>query len=276
MSDADQPPSGSTPPPPPPPPPQPVPSYPAPGPLTPPPGYVAYGAPGAAMSSQFQPVKRFTTALVALQAVGMVVSLVAAIWQARLVDDAQRFLDGVITRREFENAFDSFSQFSFISLPVALAVIVLSAIWSYRIAGNLTSAGRAPLTWKSGFTILVWVFGCLLGILPFLLLREHWRASDPELGYGDPAWKSRPVSPLVTAWFVTNLVGQLASIAAAGSVMSNFDPDAADDATTLAKQFADQSGYIIPGTILALAASVLLIMVVRALSARHMRLTHEA
>ncbi|MEI6402214.1 MAG: DUF4328 domain-containing protein [Actinomycetota bacterium] len=255
-------------------------SYPPPPPppptITPPPGYISYGGPGAAMPHQFQPVKRFTVALVVILAASMVVSLVAALWQAMFANDAQRFLDGLITQREFDSAYESFSQFSFIAFPLGIAGIVLSSIWSYRIANNLTNAGRAPITWKSGLTILVWILSCLLGVLPFLLLREHWRASDPELGFGDPTWKQRPVSPLVTAWFVANLVGQLASIVAVGSVMSNFDPNAADDATTLAKQFTDQADFIIPGAILSLVASVLLIMVIRALGARHMRLTREA
>lgn len=255
----------SYPPPPPPPPP-----------ITPPPGYISYGGPGAAMPHQFQPVKRLTTALVVILAVSLVINFAASIWQVVFAKDAQRFLDGVITQREFESAYESFSQFSFIAFPLGIAGIVLSSIWSFRIAGNAVGAGRAPLTWKSGLTILAWVLACLFGVLPFLMLREHWRASDPELGFGDPTWKSRPVSPLITAWFVVSLVGQLASIAAVGSVIGNFDPNATDDAPTLAKQFVDQADFIIPGALISAAASVLLIMVIRALGARHMRLTREA
>ena len=78
----------SYPPPPPPPPP-----------ITPPPGYIAYGGPGAAMPHQFQPVKRFTTALVVILAAGLVINFAAAVWQAVFTNDAQRFLDGVITQR---------------------------------------------------------------------------------------------------------------------------------------------------------------------------------
>jgi hypothetical protein len=255
----------SYPPPPPPPPP-----------ITPPPGYIAYGGPGAAMPHQFQPVKRFTSALAGVLTLSVIISLAAAIWQAVFANDAQRFLDGLITQREFDSAYDSFSSFSFIAFPLSIAGIVLSAIWSYRIAGNATGAGRTPLTWKSGLSILAWILACLFGVMPFLMLREHWRASDPDLGFGDPTWKSRPVTPLITAWFVVNLVNQLASFAAVGSVIGNFDPNAADDATTLAKQFADQADFIIPGAILSLIAGVLLILVVRALGARHMRLTREA
>ena len=227
------------------------------------------------MPHQFQPVKRFTTALVVILAAGLVINFAAAVWQAVFTNDAQRFLDGVITQREFDSAYESFSQFSFIAFPLGIAGIVLSSIWSYRIAGNAVGAGRALLTWKSGLTILAWILTCLFGILPFLMLREHWRASDPELGFGDPTWKSRPVSPLITAWFVVNLIGQLTSIAAVGSVIGNFDPNASDDAPTLAKQFADQADFIIPGALISAAASVLLIMVIRALGARHMRLTRE-
>lgn len=261
MSDPEQP--SSYPPPPPP------------APMTPPPGYIAYGGPGAAMPNQFQPVKRFTSALVGILSFGLVVSLAAAVWQAVFAKDAQRFLDGIITQREFDSAYESFSNFSFIAFPLNIAGIVLSAIWSYRIAGNVVGAGRAPLTWKSGLTILAWILACLFGIMPFLMLREHWRASEPELGFGDPTWKSRPVSPLITAWFVVNLIGQLTSIAAVGSVIGNFDPNAADDATALAEQFTDQAAFIIPGALISTAASVLLIMAIRALGARHMQLTRE-
>ena len=95
-----------------------------------------------------------------------------------------------------------------------IAALVLMIIWSYRIAGNLQKLGRAPITWKPGLTIVVWLLGgCTLNIINMLMLGEHWRGSDPEVPPHQAGWRDRPQSPLITVWFALGIANVVVGIA---------------------------------------------------------------
>lgn len=264
MSDAHQPPTGPTPPPPPPLPP-------------PPPGYVAYGGPGAAMSGQFQPIRGLAQAAVVLQAITAGLSVIVLIIQLSLRDDARAFLDGATTKKDFDDVTGGFGLVSLLNGGLSLALLVILIIWSWRISSNLRNYGRAPLSWKPPLSIVVWLLGgCTLNIINFLMLREHWRGSDSEVGAGDTSWKSRPVDQLIVVWFVLSVVGAAMSITVLGAGGLLNDVDLGDSSVTFAKQLRDHAAGTAVSTLVSLAANVVFIFVIRALSARHMRLTREA
>lgn len=245
--------------------------------MAPPPGYVAYGGAGAAMEARFRPVKSIATAAVALQLVALAGSVVLLVLQLGLRDEARQFLDDTLTKQGFEDATGAYGSLALIAGALSLGVLVIMVLWSFRIAANLRAAGRAPLTWKPGLTVLVWILGgCTLNIINFLLLREHWRGSDPDTSLGDPNWKRSPVDPLITAWFVAGLVGIGTTFASVGAGGVFTGTATLDSTTNLAKQIAEQSNIAMLTTVLGAVSTVLLVLVVRRLTARHMRLTHEA
>jgi len=246
--------------------------------MPPPPGSWGYQPAGRA----YGPTRRIgglARAITALQMASIVGTLVILVQQIRLSGDARDYVDGVITESAFNDAVGPFVSISLMVGVVAIASLIVSIIWSYRIAANLEQSGRGPLTWKPGLTIVVWLLGsCTLSIINFLMLKEHWRKSDPDVT-PDP-WGNAPrqrVSPLVVAWFVTNLAQVIVNVARV-SVRSGIfiNGGSLESTKDLAETLSDRLGLAIAATLLSAAATALLLLVVRGLTARHVQLTGEA
>lgn len=248
---------------------------PAPPPMAPPPGYVAYGGPGAAMSGNLQRIASLTKAAVALQIAAVVLGAVAVLFQLRLAGRARDFRDNIVTEREFEDALGVFTLVSLVVGAVSIALIVVSIVWSFRMSSNLFNLGR-QITWKSGLTIVAWLLGgCTFHVITFLMLREHWQASDDQVFPGDQSWKAQPVLPLITAWFVTVIVGTLVGLLGGGRLIAQ-GFSMGNDLEDMADNMAD--GYVvnaISGAV-GIVAGIILVLIIRQLGARHMRLTREA
>jgi hypothetical protein len=227
------------------------------------------------MGGNLQRIGGLTKAAVALQIVALVLTAISVLFQLRLARRADDFLDNVITEREFEDALGAFTVVGLFAGAVSIALLVVSIVWSFRMSANLAALGR-QITWKSGLTVVAWLLGgCRLDILTFLMLREHWRASDPEVLPGDQSWKSRTVLPIITTWFVTMIVGTLVGLLGIGRlIMRSFNTDS--DVDVVAKNLSD--GYVVNaiGGLVGIAAGVILVLIIRQLAARHMRLTREA
>jgi hypothetical protein len=248
---------------------------PAPPPMAPPPGYVSYGGPGAAMSGNLQPIAGLTKAAVALQIAAIALGAITVVLQFGLARRADDLLGNIITERDFEDSLGVFTLFSLLAGAVSIALLVVSIIWSFRISANLTALGR-QITWKSGLTVVAWLLGgCTLHIITFLMLREHWQASDSDVAPGDQSWKSRPVLGLITAWFVAVISGTLVGLIGGGRLISQ-GFNMGDDLTEVADSMRD--GYLTNalGGVIGIVGGVILVMIIRQLGARHMRLTREA
>lgn len=241
----------------------------------PPTGFTAYGAPGPGV---FKRVGRLGTALVALEAIGIVLTLVTLALQSSISGPAQDYLDGVISKSAFEDKSSAYSGIAGLSLLLTLATIVVGILWSYRIAGNLVQLGRRT-TWKPGLTIVVWLLGaCTLGIINFLMFREHDRASDPDVAPGDPSWPQRSASTLIPAWLGLTLVSaglQIALGVGTGRRAIN-GLGSADSTRSLAESVANDLPLLIAGGILGAAATAVLVLIVRRITQRHVLATHES
>jgi hypothetical protein len=72
----------------------------------------------------------------------------------------------------------------------------------YRIATNVRAFGRQT-TWHPLFSIFGWFLPpFFLYVIPLLVLREQWKASDPAADDGTESWKRSPDNPLLWGWFV--------------------------------------------------------------------------
>ena len=78
-------------------------------------------------------------------------------------------------------------------------------VWMFRIAKNHQGLGRR-LTWGPGWAIGGWFLPPLVYVIPFLMVRESWKAADPDVPPGDTRWKSGGDSPLVWIWGVLYIV----------------------------------------------------------------------
>ena len=239
--------------------------------MGPPPGYVAYGGSGAAPRST-QGIGGLAKALVVLLIIMIPTQILGVFSTISINNKAKDLLDGRISTSEFEDA----TQANLGSLGglLVLPVAVLTIIWMYRMASNLRALGRNG-TWAPGWAIGGWfVPPCVLYVVPWLMFKELWRGSDPDVRPGDPSWKNGPVSPLVTVWWVMYGLLPLVGVFTAASVVTQFTSSDAD-IRELAEQYDKFAAINLAMGVIAIGTTAVYLMLVRQLSARHMRATRE-
>ncbi len=243
--------------------------------MGPPPGYVAYGGPGAVQGT-FQRIGGLTKWLVALLIVSFVVQLASLLVQFTLRDSANELINKSISTSTFDDKLGLYLLVAALAGIASIAQIVILIIWTFRLAKNGRVMGRQPQSFSPGATIAVNILGgCTLGILNFFMWRELWKAADPETAPGDPSWKQRAVTPLLTIYLVLTL----ATIAATLSlgISGSFGPvRTTGSSSDLAKNISDKLGFIALSGVLTLAAAAVFIVFVRQLAARHMQATRES
>jgi hypothetical protein len=242
--------------------------------MSPPPGYVAYGGSGAYDGSTFRSVRRLAKSIVILLWIALPLQLLGLIDVLRLSSQAKKLLDGSISEQSFEDS--TRAGFSLGVVLMAVPIAVLTMIWMYRMSSNLRLLGRVGQTWVPGWAIGAWfVPPCVAYVVPWLMFKELWRGSDPEVAPGDVNWKQRPVRPLITVWWV--LYG-LVPILSFSSNVQFINEVRSDTITTreLAQSYRDYAATSVVYAVIAMAATVVYLMLVRDLSSRHMQATREA
>ena len=243
--------------------------------MGPPPGYVAYGG-GGALQGTFKRIGGLTKWLVGLLIVSFVMQLISLLVQFTLRNSATDRVNESITSAAFDDKLGLYLVVAALAGIASIAQIVILIIWTFRLAKNGQVLGRQPQSFRPGATIAVNILGgCTLGILNFFMWRELWKAADSETAAGDPSWKQRAVTPLLTIYLVLTL----ATVAAALSL--GFSSAVGPVRTTgsssdLAKNISDRLPFIALSGVLTLAAAAVFITFGRQLAARHMQATRES
>ncbi|MGB0112358.1 MAG: DUF4328 domain-containing protein [Ilumatobacteraceae bacterium] len=264
MSDV-PPPPGATPPPTPPPPP--------PGNLAPPAGYVAFDAPPT--QAGIKRIGGLAKAIVILTAILAVSTVITALLSAGVTQDAKDFLDGSISEDDFTTAIAPLNAVQLVTSLATLATGVLTIMWAYRIATNVRAFGRAT-TWSPLFAIFGWFLPpMVLYVIPFLVLRELWKASDSTSVDGTDRWKQEPDNRVLWLWLAVFgiiptvlLAVQIGNFASAGIPSGNME--------SVAESLEDFAaiGYIT--AVVNVVAAATWIVFVRQLTERHVRLSGES
>ena len=245
--------------------------------MAPPPGYVPYGGP--MMSAGYMGrIGGLTKWLVALLIGSLVLNLLSLLGQLFARDAAADFLEGAISAGEFNDKLVLFGIAALVGLAVSIGQIVVLCIWTYRMIKNHDALGRHGRSFSPGGSIAVNLLGgCTLGILNFFMWREIWKGADPDTAPGDPSWKQRAASVLPGIQLGLTLAGVAAGIGL-GVANSGFTTIRINNQSNvdLAEPLEDQFALIALSGALGIAASVVFIMYVRQVAARHMKATREA
>lgn len=237
--------------------------------LAAPPGYVGYTP--SPMSSvtlkRVGAVSRAAQIVVAIAALGAVAAFAAGL---AISDDAEQYLDGDLSRSDFQTAILPYSLVGLVQGAATLAAVVLVIIWMYRMAANHRTLRRDG-RWGPGWAVGGWVLPPFLYIIPFLMFRELWKASDPSVPIGGE-WRTASVSPVVTAWFV--VYGPVSLIVQVLTASTTFNFSNSERA--LAEQIVDNQAMTGVAAAVGLAAGALFIAMARTLTHRHRRLIGEA
>ncbi|MFL6243017.1 MAG: DUF4328 domain-containing protein [Acidimicrobiia bacterium] len=259
-------------PPPPPPPPSSGsdPQIPSPPPAAPPPGYYAEGAaqpqPGGAPSAAYPParwrsLRGLTTALTWLFSALIVLTVVLIIGvlnHFRVLGDKET--GGLVFDTKAVNDANALpAAMILVSGLVGLTTFVILIIWLYRAAKNNEALGRQNPRLGPGWAIGGWFIPIAWWVIPFIILDDVWRGSDPSIARGDPSWRRSSTMGAIWAWLVTAVIFTIPSgIASSTGDVRADEPD---------KVRRDDILRII-GAVGAIIAAVLAILVTRRIAAR--------
>lgn len=227
----------------------------------PPPGLVVDSGP-------VRPVAGLTTAVSILVIAVAVLGVLFALINELAIDDARAFLAGTLDEDRFVDAYGPGLTIQLVQSLAQLAAGITVIVWMHRLVNNHRAIGRVG-RWGSGWAIGGWfVPPLVLYVIPFLMFREIWRASDPE----NSEWRRGPVAPVVTWWFALFGVMPIAFVAAQGIDGLG---GLGTGAEAVARQAIDQRTTIWGSALLNLAAAIAMVIMSRAIADRHRRLTGE-
>ena len=238
--------------------------------MAPPPGYVAYGGQNHSSYGTFQAIKGTSKALgivmivvIATQVASMLASVA---YRGRVAD----FVNGNLTSDDINGVLGIVGTIGLISAGSTLGAAVLTMIWMFRMAKNQQVLGRVG-TWVPGWAIGGWfVPPCVLYVIPYLMMRDLWKGSDPDSG---PNWKQNKIAPVVHVWWVLfGLIPLLFVSVTINNAKFGAGKSIDETARNLDDSFTTQ---LLQGAVQVAAAAAFL-MLVRQLSARHMRVTNES
>ena len=119
-----------------------------------------------------------------------------------------------------------------------------------------------------------WVLPPVLFVIPFLMLRELWKASTPEGVGGDPeGWKRQPENPTLWGWWA--FFGVIPLVLAAIQINTLFGGGFGGDTESLAESIEDTGAWSLASGLVQLVAAIFWILFVRQLARRHTTLTSE-
>lgn len=220
------------------------------------------------------PLKRVggiaTAAMVLVAASALVVVLTVLVGQS-YSDEAETYLADGMSNTEFVEEVAPYLLLTLLQGAVSIAAAVLVIIWMFRIAKNHRTLRRVG-TWGPGWAIGGWFLPPLLYIIPTLMFRELWKASDPDVPVGGD-WKRGSTSPLVWIWFVVySLVPVVLLFADGGDTFGSLG--GSED--QLAEQLTGSQSAVVVTTIVTVVGAIVFIALARALTNRHRRLTGES
>ena len=212
--------------------------------------------------------------IVVLTAVVAVATVAITLLTLRVTGEASDFLAGEASEDDFRDALAPLNTVQPLSLVATMAAGVLTIIWMYRIARNVRAFGRQT-TWHPLFSIFGWFLPpFFLYVIPLLILREQWKASDPAPDEDTESWKRSPENPVLWGWFVFYglvpflfFLTQIGSVAGAGV--------GTGDIETIAESLDDVGVLALLSAVSIIGAAICWILFVRQLTQRHAALTNE-
>jgi hypothetical protein len=211
-----------------PPPPPPEPQMPAPPPSTPPPGYyeqgaapsAGWGTPGDyAPPAQWRSLRGITKALTVLFSIHIglsVLLIIGVINHLSVLSDKER--GGFVFDTDAVNDAQAFpASMLLLALLLGIATWVLLIIWLYRAAKNNEALGRQNPRLGPGWAIAGLLIPIAWWVMPFIVLDDVWRGSDPSIPRGDPSWRRSKTLPAIWAWGVTAAILTIPNFIASSS-----------------------------------------------------------
>jgi hypothetical protein len=212
--------------------------------------------PDVRASGTFQSARTRGTWTVVLLSLTAALALVDVVLWGLHIGELRRFEQGLIAPVHAKNSEDTAFGFFAFTILFFLPTGIAWLLWQYRAHANLRALGVANLRFTPGWTVGWWFIPFANIVMPYLTVRELWKASDPNAGAVD--WKVRGGAILVALWWTGRLAMQvLFQIAPA------LQRNSAGVATTTAS-----TAVLIAGDMVLIVWAVLAVTLVRGVNAR--------
>lgn len=209
--------------------------------------------------------------VVVLVGVVVLLTIFTTVFSFNLQSDADDFLAGQMSQDDFESAVAPLATVSFLSLAVTLAAGIVTIIWMYRISSNVRAFGRQT-TFHPLFAIFGWVLPPWVNIVPFLMARELWKASEPGV-VTDDEWKRSGDNPVLWVWIVA--YGPVIAVLTIAELVNSGNLSEGGGTEAFAESLQDYGALGVLATVLTVIGGVAWIMFARQLTQRHISLTRE-
>jgi hypothetical protein len=148
-----------------------------------------------------------------------------------------------------------------ISALIIAVTAILWVIWQFRGQKNVRALGAANLRFAPGWVVGWWFIPVANYAMPYLTMRELYKASDPDAGAVE--WAAMATPLLLPLWWAAWLLRQILAVAA-GTVTSG---DTAGTTEHLNHVIAAE-GLLITGEVALIVAAILAILLVRRIDQR--------
>jgi hypothetical protein len=200
------------------------------------------------------------TVLLVAQAIGQLLVPV-------FVDNATRYvkwhaafdalLDGhdQTAQRIYNDSSPGTNGWSFAFSVLTTATLVLVIVWTWRSAHNARALGRTGARLAPVWAILGWIIPLASFVLPYLVVSDLWRSSEPDAARGD-GWRSFPGASVVRLWWVAHVAGSILTFGTMGLAISGVTGE------------SETRSLLVAAAVVGAAASLFAIPVVRHITQR--------
>jgi chaperone required for assembly of F1-ATPase len=143
-------------------------------------------------------------------------------------------------------------------LGVSLLTLAAIIVWMYRAARNVQLLGRQTMQWSPGWAIGAWFIPVANAVLPFLVVDEVYRASEPD---PNADWRQSKRNWAVWGWMGAWVVLVIVRVATG-------QPDLQGTRADLLVSLRRQWVLALVGTIVYLVATVAAIAAMRTIGQR--------
>jgi hypothetical protein len=215
--------------------------------------------PGAPSGGDFRSGHALAMWIVGLITLSMVLAMVSAgLWGGHLanVSGLQRGVKGL---PDVQNSKDAALGVNSVLIWVILAAGIVWLVWQHRAQSNLRALGAAGLKYTPGWAVGWWFIPFANVVLPFLTMRELWKASDPQSGSTE--WLARRTTPMLGLWWAGWLIMQILF-----QIGRGIDRD-----LKTVGDLRSEAWFFVAANLSLVVTGVLAILVVRSIDARQAR-----
>jgi hypothetical protein len=222
------------------------------------------GSPGAAAVSvqEYRSGHMLSLWIVAGLTASAVTSVFTIAFRASYISTVSNVRAGLpVSDGEVSAGLDRIRAIGGISALIIAITAVLWVIWQFRGQKNVRALGAANLRFAPGWVVGWWFIPVANYAMPYLTMRELYKASDPDAGAVEWAAMATPI--LIPLWWAAWILRQILAVAA-GTVTSG---DTAGTTEHLTHVIAAE-GLLITGEVALMVAAILAILLVRKIDQR--------